>query len=249
MRFKGKQLFQVIFLYGIWILVAPAWAGTTQVSHSCAMYHGANDLTALQSRQKTLLAQNPDNSFNPYCELAHINYRLAKLNPDKQNEFLNQCVEYGKKAIQSSQNPGTGYFLKGLCLGKLGEARGLFASLNIISPFKESMRAAIKHDPSVDDGGPHRALGRLYYKLPQLMGGNTGKSILHLEQAVRYGPGYWENYFFLAQSYYKDARYPQAKQALEQAIELNSRIEDTPEKELQRVEFQGLMKDIENQMH
>jgi len=249
MPLKGKLLFQGILIYGIWILAAPALAGATQVSHPCAMYHGEEDLAALQSRQKILLTQSPENSFNPYCELAHINYRLAKLNPDKLNKFLNQCIEYGKKAIQLSQNPGTGYFLKGLCLGKLGEAKGLFASLNIISPFKESMKAAIKHDPTVDEGGPHRALGRLYYKLPQLMGGNTGKSILHLEQAVRYGPQYWENYFFLAQSYYKDARYPKAKQALEKAIELNSRNEDTPEKELQRVEFQGLMKDIENQMH
>jgi tetratricopeptide (TPR) repeat protein len=249
MGFKGKQIFQGIWIFGILALAVMASAEDTGVSQPCAMYSGENILTALQSRQEFLLNQSPENSSNPYCELAHINYRLAKLNAEKQNEFLNQCIEYGKKAIQSSQNPGTGYFLKGLCLGKLGEARGLFASLNIIGPFKEDMKAAIKHNPTVDDGGPHRALGRLYYKLPGLMGGNTEKSILHLEQAVRYGPQYWENYFFLAQSYYKDGRYPKAKQALEKAIELNSRNEETPEKKLQRIEFQGLMKDIENQMH
>jgi tetratricopeptide (TPR) repeat protein len=131
----------------------------------------------------------------------------------------------------------------------LGELEGIWSSLKIIEPFRENMETAAKINPAIDRGGPHRALGRLYFKLPGILGGDLKKSIDHLLKAVDYGPRYWENYYFLAESYFENRQYLLARTELQRAMEIASQPNDDPDSKTHKVEFQALMKDIERNLH
>ncbi len=145
---------------------------------------------------------------------------------------------------------GVAYFFKGLCIGRLGEMRGVWGSLKIIEPFRKDMEAAAQINPAIDRGGPPRALGRFYFKLPRIIGGDIQKSIDHLLQAVSHGPAYWENHFFLAESYFENHQYLKARAELQQAMDMAAQPnDDDPESKTRTVEFQGLMQAIERNIH
>jgi tetratricopeptide (TPR) repeat protein len=111
------------------------------------------------------------------------------------------------------------------------------------------MEAAAKIDPAIDHGGPHRELGRLYFKLPKVLGGDLKKSIDHLLKAVDYGPRYWENHYFLAESYYENRQYQLARSELQKAMDIASQPNDDPDSKTHAVEFQKLKKAIERNLH
>jgi tetratricopeptide (TPR) repeat protein len=181
--------------------------------------------------------------------MANIHYKLARMLPDKQIQYMNSCIDHSQRAILSDASAGVGYFYKGLCLGRLGELKGMWNSLKTIKPFRENMEAAVKINPAIDNGGPHRALGRLYFKLPGILGGSLKKSIDHLRKAVDYGPRYWENHFFLAESYFANSQYRLARSELHSAMEIASQTNDDPDSKTHTVEFQTLMKQIEHNLH
>ncbi len=219
---------------------------------SCQLYMGEASLKSLKQREAHLkdefLRSSPAASGD-HCEMANIHYRLARMLPDQQIPYLNSCIDHSQRAIFRDSRSGAGYFFKGLCLGRLGELKGIWGSLNIIGPFRKNMEAAVKIDPAIDRGGPHRALGRLYFKLPQVLGGDIQRSIDHLLKAVTYAPQYWENHFFLAESYFENRQYLLARAELQRAIEISSQLKGDPESKTRKVEFQGLMKAIERNLH
>jgi len=217
---------------------------------SCQLYTGDASIEALQKHSILLKEQLLHSvSSGDHCQLANIHYKLAQLLPDKQVQHLDSCIDHSRSAITRDSHAGVAYFFKGLCLGRLGETRGIWGSLKIIEPIRESMEIAARINPAIDRGGPHRALGRLYFKLPMILGGNIKKSIDHLLKALVYGPMYWENHFFLAESYFKNQQYLLARTELQRAMEITSHMKADPENPTRKVEFQGLMQAIERNIH
>ena len=232
-------------------LSTPALA-RTDGSSECHLYTGTASLESLKQRERLLtekLQQAAASAGGDHCEMANIHYKLARLLPDQQVRYLNSCIDHSQKAILRDSHSGVAYFFKGLCLGRLGEMKGIWGSLKIITPVRENMETAAKIDPALDRGGPHRALGRMYYKLPGILGGDIKKSIDHLQKAVDYGPRYWENHYFLAESYYENRQYQLARSELQKAMDMASRADDDPEIKTHVAEFQKLMKDIERNLH
>ncbi len=220
---------------------------------SCNLYAGEEMVESLQQRETVLkneLLHSASPAIGDYCELANIHYQLARMLPDMQVQYLNSCIDHSQRAIAREAHAGVAYFFKGLCFGRLGEMRGVWGSLKTIEPFRKNMETAAQINPAIDRGGPHRALGRFYFKLPRILGGDIQKSIDHLLQAVSYGPAYWENHFFLAESYFENSQYIKARAELQQAIDIASRLNDNdPESQTRTVEFQGLMQAIERNIH
>lgn len=232
-------------------LAVPAVA-KENIHPPCKLYTGEASLDSLKEREshlkdEMLLASSPDSG--DYCEMANVHYKLARMLPDQQIQYLNSCVAHSQRAILRDSRSGGGYFLKGLCLGRLGELKGIWGSLKIIEPVRENMEAAANISPDLDHGGPHRALGRLYFKLPSVLGGDLKKSIDHLLKAVDYGPRYWENHYFLAESYYENRQYLLARSELQKAMDIASQPNNDPDSKTHAVEFQKLMKAIERNLH
>jgi len=251
----GYRLLSIAGIAGAAILMlgfaVPAVA-MENIPPSCKLYTGTASLESLKQRESHLkdeLLHSSSAALGDHCEIANIHYKLARMLPDQRVQYLNSCIDHSQRAILRDSRSGVGYFYKGLCLGRLGELKGMWKSLTTIKPFRENMEAAVKINPAIDSGGPHRALGRLYFKLPGVLGGDIKKSIDHLLKAVDYGPRYWENHYFLAESYFENHQYYLARSELQSAMEIASQPNDDPDSKTHTVEFQALMKKIEHNLH
>ena len=178
--------------------------------------------------------------------LARTYFSLGKRSDEEDAiEHYNNCIARANKAIQLNSQSAWGFYYRGICRGKLGETQGIWSSLSMIEPLKQDLQKAAKLDPSVSRGGPHRALGKLYLALPGLLGGSVDKSVDHLQQAVVQGPGFADNYLFLAEALHEQENYRAAKNTLEDLLKIIEDSNDYPNGEKVRKEVQTLMKEID----
>jgi tetratricopeptide (TPR) repeat protein len=161
--------------------------------------------------------------------LARTYYALAgRSRKEAAKKYYHRCLEQAEQTIALDIKSAWGFYLRGLCRGKLGEMQGVWSSLAMISPLKKDFKQAAKLDPSVSQGGPHRALGKLYLELPGLLGGNVDKSVDHLKQAVVLGPKYADNYLFLADALYEQENYLAAKNTLQDLLTIIGESDEPP---------------------
>ena len=158
--------------------------------------------------------------------LARTHYAIAKILPENNIYHYGLCISYSSNAIDLQPDSAISYFYRGLCRGKQGETKGIWASLGIIGPFKEDMEKAVSLDPTVSHAGPHRALGKLYLELPFILGGDLGKSTFHLQEAVRLAPDYAETHLGLAQVFIKKNNFNKARETLNKLIQLTDNTLD-----------------------
>ena len=164
--------------------------------------------------QANLLAA-PD-SFDLNWRVTRVLYALGEKaeNAGAQIAFFNQCAEQAKRMTISFPGKAEGYYLNALCRGKKGQVEGLMSGLLVVSQLKRNMEIAIRLDPKIESGGPHRALGRLYNDLPGFFGGDLKKSIWHLKQAVKIAPHFSDNHLFLAKAFYNNRQMKEAERSL-----------------------------------
>ena len=156
------------------------------------------------------------------------------------------CIEYAGKTLKINSKSAHGYFFNGLCNGRLGQVQGIWSSLGKIKPFKNDMETAIRLDPSVNEGGPHRALANLYLKLPYLLGGDLDRSIIHFREAVRLGPEFGENYLGLAEAYIENENFILAKDTLRTLLNMESRSQKEESMRAWQIEARSILKKIRN---
>jgi tetratricopeptide (TPR) repeat protein len=161
--------------------------------------------------------------------LGRIYFKLGDktTNESEKVHFFSLCIKQTRKTIKINSQSARGYFFKGLCNGTLGEIQGIWSSLTIIEPFKKDMETAISIDPSVEEGGPHRALGNLYLKLPYVLGGDLSRSIGHFKKATSLGSEFGENYLGLAEAYIENDELTLARATLAIIINMKFNSQNT----------------------
>ena len=213
--FQEKKFFKNlcgIILLTLFLLVLTGQA--TAQSEIDKKYQQAKTLKEFEhiaEEVKKILAHEP-NQVEWQWRLARSHYSIAKRNKDTRQFDL--CIEHSSRALKNKPDSAISYFFRALCLGKQGEMQGLWSSLGIIEPFKEDMIKALELDPTIQNGGPNRALGKLYLELPFFLGGSTNQAIDHLKEAVRLGPDHAENYLGLAEAYYSKNNFTAARKTL-----------------------------------
>ncbi|MCB2186092.1 MAG: TRAP transporter TatT component family protein [Deltaproteobacteria bacterium] len=164
------------------------------------------------------LAADP-RSEDAAWKLARTEYYLGNKAPKDQKEAIFQKgVDAAKKAVAINPKSVPGHFWLGVCYGVYGNAKGIMSSLSLVDPIKEEMETVLKLDPNYEGGGPQRVLGRLYFKLPGLMGGDNDKAVAYLQEAIKLGPTRWLNQLYLAEVYADLGKKDEAKALLEQVI-------------------------------
>ena len=63
------------------------------------------------------------------------------------------------------------------------------------------MKKALAIEPSYADGGANRALGRVFYELPEIAGGSNQRSLKHLLKFKEYSPRVALTRIYLADTY------------------------------------------------
>ncbi|MFT4579013.1 MAG: tetratricopeptide (TPR) repeat protein [Nitrospinales bacterium] len=180
---------------------------------------------SITSQIGTVLEDNP-NQYQWQWRQARTQYSLAKKAGESKSNHYDLCILHSSRAIELQPDSAISYFYRGLCRGKQGEMKGIWASLEIIEPFEEDMKKAVELDPKVNNAGPHRALGKLYLELPFFLGGDSDKSIFHLKEAVRLAPDHAENHLGLAQVLIKKNNSTQARESLHKLMQLTDNTQD-----------------------
>jgi tetratricopeptide (TPR) repeat protein len=174
---------------------------------------------------ENVLASNP-NQYQWQWRQARTQYSLSQKAGESRNNHYDLCILHSSRAIELQPDSAVSYFYRGLCRGKQGEMKGVWASLGMIEPFEEDMKKAVELDPKVKHAGPHRALGKLYLELPFFLGGNSDKSLFHLKEAVGLAPDYAENHLGLAQVLIKKNKSTQARESLHKLMQLTDNTQD-----------------------
>jgi TRAP transporter T-component len=129
-------------------------------------------------------------------------------------ETFQKGLEWSRKAIELDLKSVGGHFWLGVNQDKLAETRGMLKNPALVKSIEEEMEKVIKLNPGYEGGGPHRVLGRLYFKLPRSAGGSIPKSLSNLRKAIEYSPRRLLNRLFIAEVYLALKQHKQAEMEL-----------------------------------
>ena len=237
---SGKSLLFSILFVG---LASQETGLIKELDHSYSLAKSSDDLYTLEALVKKSLKTFPE-SDKLFWRLGRVYFKIGETftSESEKTYFFSLCMAQTKKTIEINSQSANGYFFNGLCSGTLGQTQGIWSSLGIIGPFKKDMETAINLDPSIEEGGPHRALGNLYLKLPYVLGGDLERSIGHFQKAIQLGSEFGENYLGLAEAYIENGDFILAKDVLHTLLnmKLSSQNEESVlEWKTQALDFLG----------
>ena len=218
-------VFFLIFAFGVPVVSAENPITLAEIDSQHEKSQLQTEYQEIASQIEKVLASNP-NQYQWQWRQARTQYSLAKKAGESKSDYYDLCILHSSRAIDLQPDSAVSYFYRGLCRGKQGEMKGVWASLGIIEPFKEDMTKAVELGPKVNHAGPHRALGKLYLELPFFLGGDSDKAVFHLKEAVRLAPDYAENHLGLAQILVKKNNSTQARESLHKLIQLTDNTQD-----------------------
>ena len=218
-------VFFLIFAFGVPVVSAENPITLAEIDSQHEKSQLQTGYQEIASQIEKVLASNP-NQYQWQWRQARTQYSLAKKAGESKSDHYDLCILHSSWAIDLQPDSAVSYFYRGLCRGKQGEMKGIWASLGIIEPFQEDMKKAVQLDPKVNHAGPHRALGKLYLELPFFLGGDSDKAVFHLKEAVRLAPDYAENHLGLAQILVKKNNSTQARESLHKLIQLTDNTQD-----------------------
>jgi tetratricopeptide (TPR) repeat protein len=124
--------------------------------------------------------------------------------------------KYGERAVAEQPKRVEGYYYLALDTAKVAESKN---KLRLLKPAMAAAETAAKIDPSFDEAGPLRFMGKVYLTAPAwpVSIGAPEKALEVLEKAVTLSPAPL-NRLFLGQAYFHEEEYDKARTTLEQAL-------------------------------
>jgi hypothetical protein len=191
----------------------------------------ANIASAKQAGELLAAAAARDpKAFEPTWKLARICYWLGGHAPEPERRaYLERGIAAGQQAAALSPERPEGYFWMAADMGALAESFGLRAGLKYRKPIKQALETVLRLDPGFMEGSADRALGRWYYKVPRLFGGNSKEAEAHLRASLRYDPKSIISHFFLAELMTDTDRPTEARNELQTVVDTPLSGEWAPE--------------------
>ena len=173
---------------------------------------------ALAKYQDALVAK--EDAYGVYWRMARVEYWIGDhtANNDDKKQIFSMGIYHAKKAVALGPDRPEGHYWLGVDYGVYGEAKGIFKSLSLVNPIKEEMNKVLSLDPTFDDGGADRLLGRMYFELPGFFGGSNKKSLEHLLKSKELGPRVGLTRIYLADTYVALGEVQKAREELEFVI-------------------------------
>ncbi|MDC8445477.1 MAG: TRAP transporter TatT component family protein [Nitrosomonas sp.] len=159
------------------------------------------------------------------AELARLECANADVEREKNKRMAlyNNCLETADKALAGNADEIVALYWKAVAMGKLSEEMGILNSLRMTRPMEKLFLRVIALDEHYDNAGGHKALGRMYFRLPgfPVSFGNKEKAVFHLRRALALYPR-----DIIARAFYAEALYDMGKK--QEAIQLAEAIVATP---------------------
>jgi tetratricopeptide (TPR) repeat protein len=165
------------------------------------------------------LAADPT-SFDAAWKLARADYWLGGHAPEAERRlFLERGIAAGQKAATLNGSRPEGHFWTAANMGSLAESYGLRAGMKYRKPIKEELETVLHIDPAFQQGSADRALGRWYFKVPGLFGGDRKLAEDHLRASLGYNPASTASHFFLAEVLIDAGRRQEARAELQKVLD------------------------------
>ena len=175
------------------------------------------------------LKERPDD-FESAWKLARATYWLGGTGAENvRRRWLEEGVAAGRTASESRPDRPEGHFWMAANMGALAESFGMSQGLKYRGDIKAALETVFRLDPGFLAGSPDRALGRWYFKVPRLFGGNKQRAEQHLRAALKYDPASTATHFFLAELFLDDGRRAEAIAELNAVIAAPLNPEWAPE--------------------
>lgn len=125
-------------------------------------------------------------------ELSRLKYMQAQLELDKKRrvKLFEDCIAIADQSLVLNANDVRGLFWKAAAMGKIAEDSGILNALKMLRPMEKMLLQVVALDERYENAGAHRALGRMYHKLPgfPVSFGSNQKALQHLERAYKLFP-------------------------------------------------------------
>ena len=167
-----------------------------------------------ESRFKT----NPKD-FESAWKLARTCYWLGgHVAEDARRAQYERGIEAGRQASVLQSARPEGYFWMAANMGAMAESFGLRAGIKYRTPVRKALETVLMLDPGFQQGSADRALGRWYFKVPGLFGGDDQKSLEHLKRSLTYDPDSAASWSFMADTLRELGKRDEAKRALQKVL-------------------------------
>ena len=165
------------------------------------------------------LAGDP-RSFDAAWKLARVHYWLGGHGSETERRaHLEGGIDAGRTAVALQPNRPEGHFWIAANMGALAESFGLRQGLKYRKPIKDEIETVLRLDPGFMDGSGDRALGRWYFKVPRLFGGDRKLSETHLRKSLTYNPDSTVSHFFLAELFDDEGRKADARAEFQKVVD------------------------------
>jgi tetratricopeptide (TPR) repeat protein len=206
-----------IILFYIWVFAHPSGAQSPD-----ALYADRANLASARAAASAWAVRSMEDpaDFDAAWKLARAAYWLGGHAPETERRaFLEDGIEAGRRAAALQPMRAEGHFWVAANMGALAESFGIRQGLKYRKAIKEQLQTVLRLDPGFQDGSADRALGRWYFKVPRLFGGNHTRAEEHLRRSLAYDPHSTVTRFFLAELLIDDDRLDEARAELQAVID------------------------------
>ena len=149
------------------------------------------------------------------AELSRLKFMIAQLEMDKERrvQLFERCIAVADRSIALNPNDARGLFWKAVAMGKMAEDSGIVNAFRMLRPMEKMLLKVIALDEKYENAGAHRALGRMYHKLPgfPISFGSNQKALAHLKRAHELFPRDVITRAFYAEVLYDEGRKAEAR--------------------------------------
>lgn len=168
--------------------------------------------------------------FADAWKLARADYWLGGHAPESEHrKWFEEGIDGGRKAIALQPNRPEGHFWMAANMGALAESFGVRQGIKYRKPIKEALLTVLRLDPTFQQGSADRALGRWYFKVPGVFGGDHKLAEQHLRESLKYNGSSTASHFFLAELFVDDGRKADARLELQKVLDAPLDPQWTPE--------------------
>ena len=153
---------------------------------------------------------------------AEINYQVPAA--QREAEFAKLAAE-ADTLVRSNPQDAEFYIWRGIILSTYAGAKGGLGALDLVKQSKASLEQAVALDPKALEGSAYTSMGALYYQVPgwPIGFGDDEQAEKLLKQALQLNPNGIDPNYFYGDFLFRQARYNEAKRALEKAQAASAR--------------------------
>jgi tetratricopeptide (TPR) repeat protein len=235
-------------IFAAWSLAKELGRGQAQAADADAdadaLYRAREDINSAKRAADMWSGRLRANSsdFEAAWKLARANYWLGGHAPQRDRKlYLEGGIAAGRAAVTAQPSRPEGHFWIAANMGALAESFGLRQGLKYRGDIRDELMIVLNLDAAFQQGSADRALGRWYFKVPALFGGNKKKSEDHLRRSLNYNQNSIASRYFLAETLLEMDRKTEAIAELQRVVDLPPDPQWEPEDKEFKAQAQRLL--------